>query len=99
MDSIVSKPPDAQPIFRIAFFVLLACLGLFSLDRETHHFSDLLKPGNLAALILYFTPALVISLLLYSRFSKTYNKRKSLILSLVTGIPISFAFVIYLLMP
>ncbi len=78
----------------IALITLLACVILFSLDKDTHGFNDLLKPGNLFALVFYFTPTFLVSIFLYTLFSKKYGGSKSLVLSLVTGIPVSFTLVI-----
>jgi phosphoglycerol transferase MdoB-like AlkP superfamily enzyme len=78
----------------IALITILACFALFSLDKDTHSISDLLTPQNLIALLFYFLPTFIISVLLFELFSKKNNRTKSITLSLVTGIPISFLIVI-----
>jgi RsiW-degrading membrane proteinase PrsW (M82 family) len=93
----VKTTPAVQHYFTIALCILLACLALFSLDHETHSVFDLFKPGNLVALVIYFTPTFIVSLFFYHLLSKKYNSQRSLVLSLVAGIPISFALLISLL--
>ena len=85
---------NAELFLTIPCIVLLACVTLFSLDKDTHSFGDLLKPGNLVALFFYFTPTLIISLFFFRLFSNKYARAKSTILSLATGIPLSFTLVI-----
>lgn len=82
----------------IAVIVLLACIGLFWLDHETHSFRDLLKPGNLAALVIYFTPTFLISYGLYRLFLKKNSPRRSMMLGLLLGIIAGFFLVIVVLL-
>jgi integral membrane sensor domain MASE1 len=77
--------------------IAIACIALFSLDKDMHAASDFLKPLNIAAFIIYVAPTLLLSFLLFKYFSKTHDRKKSTMLSLVIGIPLSFALVISLL--
>lgn len=83
--------------FTISLIVLLSCLGLFYLDRETKTFSDLLTPGNLVALLIYFLPTYSICVILYHYFKRKLPEGKSIIWSAIIGIPIGFLIVIGLL--
>jgi len=80
--------------FFIGVIVLLSCIILFSIDKDTHSFSDLLKPGNLVALVIYFTPTALLSFFLFELLAKKYDTGKSLTLSLVAGIPLGFTLII-----
>jgi len=61
MKTIILSP---LPLYTsLVFLVALACLGLGYLDHETKALSDLFTPGNLFALLLYFVPAFLLSLL------------------------------------
>ncbi len=82
----------------ISFTVLISTWLLFAIDKETHQFSDLLSPGNLAALVVYFTPTFLICLLIHHLLSKKISNTKSLVLSLVIGVPLSFFCVIFILL-
>jgi hypothetical protein len=84
-------------LFIISFTVLIATWLLFAIDKETHQFSDLLSPGNLAALVVYFTPTFLVCLLLHHVLSIKMSSTKSILLSLVLGFPVSFAGIIYVL--
>ncbi len=84
----------AKPTFLLAFFVLLSCWGLFWLDYETRSISDLFNIGNLVALLVYFVPTFLITFLLFLFFLNKNNKRRSMVLSLAIGIPLSFTLVI-----
>lgn len=77
--------------FSIAISILLMCLLLFSLDRETHSFADLITPGNLLALLIYFLPTYIISLIFYTFFVKKYNSKTSIVLAIVSGALIGFS--------
>lgn len=81
----------------IAIAVLVSCLLLFSIDKDTHSCSDLMNPGNLVALVLYFTPTFGICALLFSVFKKRLGSAKSLFNALCIGIPVGIAIVIVLL--
>ncbi|MBK7669751.1 MAG: hypothetical protein IPJ32_21960 [Sphingobacteriaceae bacterium] len=60
MDTTKTTTSTTQQFLIIALIVLLlACIALFSLDKDTNSFNDLLKPGNLFVLVLYFTPDLL----------------------------------------
>jgi hypothetical protein len=76
--------------------ILLACFGLFSIDKGTHSFYDFLKPGNLVALTLYFLPTYLVCYALYSIFHKRGHKNKNT-LALSIGIPLGFTLVIVVL--
>lgn len=84
-------------IIIIALATLAFCWLLFAIDKDTHHFSDLLKPGNLAALVVYFTPTFLVCLLLHHLMNKKLTTSNSLWVSLVLGVPFSFAGIIYVL--
>jgi len=94
METTKTNSVTAQQFLTIALLVLLACFTLFSLDKDTHSFTDLFRPGNLFALVFYFTPTFLICLFFFIHFSKKRNRMISLILSLLTGIPLSFTLVI-----
>ncbi len=85
------------PYLWILFGVLLCCVVLFGLDRETHSFYDLLTPGNLVALFIYFSPTFLLCLVCYEYIFVSRGIPKRLVLSLVTGIPLGFILVIFLL--
>ena len=85
-------------VFTIALATLTLCWLLFAIDKETHQFSDLLSPGNLAALVVYFIPTFLICLLIHHLLSKKISNTKSLVLSLVIGVPLSFLGVIFILL-
>ncbi len=70
-----------------ALVILACCWILFSLDRETHSFFDLLKPGNLFVLLLYYTPTYAICYSLFRLF-EFKDSKNSLLWSLLLGIPI-----------
>ena len=80
--------------FTIAVAILLSIFLLFSLDKDTHAFSDLLKPGNLAALVVYYLPTFLICFLLFRYFIRKQKGSRSALLSLSIGIPLSFVLVI-----
>jgi hypothetical protein len=80
----------------ITLITLSACLLLFAIDKDTHSLSDLLKPGNLAALLLYFIPTYTISSLLHRVFARKYREGKSLLLGMLIGVPLSFILIITL---
>jgi hypothetical protein len=85
---------DAGKYLVMALVVLSCCLILFSIDKETHSFNDLLKASNLMALVVYFIPTYLISCIFYTLFIKKKNKLDSLVLSLLIGIPSGFTLVI-----
>lgn len=82
----------------IAVVTLVSIFLLFSLDKDTHVFSDLFKPGNLAALVVYYLPTFFICLLLFRYFVYKQKGSRSTLLSLTIGIPLSFALVIIALL-
>lgn len=96
MTAIIQSKPKAY--FLIGTIVLIACILLFSLDKEMHRPSDYFDPGNLIALVIYFAPTFLLSSLLFGRFTKKYDHKESLFLSLFIGIIIGFALVICSLM-
>jgi hypothetical protein len=90
MEYIKTNTSTFSHYLSIALIIILACFVLFSLDKDTHSISDLLTPQNLIALLFYFLPTFIISVLLFDLFSKKKNSVKSITFSLVTGIPIGF---------
>lgn len=95
MQTTSSPQSISKPTFLLAVFVLLSCGGLFWLDHETRSIGDLFKIGNLVALLVYFVPTFLVTFLFYLVLSKKNKNRKSLTLSLVIGIPLSFALIIF----
>lgn len=93
MSSFTLKLSSAKPYLKMALAVLLSCWAVFWLDHETRQISDLFSPGNLAALVIYFVPTYLLSLLLFSYFSNS-SSRNSVLLSLLLGIPTGIALVI-----
>lgn len=81
---------------KATIIILICCLFLFSLDKDTYSIADLLKPGNLFALLLYLFPTYLISYFFYYFFRKRNNKNATL-WSLVLGIPSGVFIVIVLL--
>lgn len=94
MGQIINIKSSTQQFSAIAMFIILSCFALFSLDKDTHAFSDLLKLGNLVALIVYFVPTFLICGFLIELFSIKLSTSKSLVLSLTIGIPLSFTLII-----
>ncbi len=84
---------NPKSTFLLALFVLLSCWGLFWLDYETKSISDLFKPGNLVALLIYFVPTFLITYLIYLFFHKKMDNKKSLIGAILIGIPASFTLI------
>jgi positive regulator of sigma E activity len=81
-----------------SLLVFFCCLFLFWLDKDTKVFSDLVQPGNLVALIIYFTPTFLLCSLLYYLFNKRMSWDNSFVLAHFIGIPVGFAAVILLLL-
>lgn len=94
MGQTMTSKSSTQQFSAIAVFIILSCFVLFSLDKDMHTFSDLLKPGNLVALIVYFIPTFFICGFLSELFSRQLSTSKSLLLSLTIGIPLSFTLII-----
>lgn len=97
MENVKANTPTVLHYSTIALSVLLAFLALFYMDEGTNTLADLFRLDNLMALIIYCTPACVISLLLFRYMSKELNKLESIFISLVIGIPLGFTLVIFLL--
>lgn len=76
--------------------VILFCFGLFYIDKDTQHISDLFKPANLFALAIYFIPTYIICILLQGIF-KNQPQQKRFFLVLGLGIPLGFIWVMVLL--
>lgn len=76
--------------------VILFGLGLFYIDKETQHISDLFKRSNLFALAIYFIPTYIICILLQGVF-KNQPHQKRFFLALSIGIPLGFVLVMLLL--
>jgi len=98
MEIAKTKIPSSKDFTTIALTVMFSCFALFSLDRETHSIRDLFTPGNLAALVVYFLPAFLSSSLMFNLHYKKRDRNTSLLLSLIIGIPLSFTFVIFILL-
>lgn len=94
MNTTKATNTKSLPYLLIAVAVLLSCLALFYLDHETRSMADLLKPGNLIALLIYFLPTFLICALLYPFLLRKNQQGKSIFLSLLIGLPASFALVI-----
>ena len=90
--------PHSKPYLLIAVTVLAACWMLFALDKDTHNFADLLKPGNLVALAIYYLPTFLISIALLRLFARRGGSGRSIVLALIIGIPISFSGIIITLL-
>lgn len=78
----------------IALGVFLSCLALIAIDKDTHTWNDLFYPGNIVALLIYFTPTYVLSCLLYRVLSRRNAASKSIWFSLVIGVPTGFGLII-----
>src|SRR6266496_5615097 len=76
--------------------VLFCCLFLFWLNHETKFVADLVQPGNLVALVIYFIPTFLLCSFLFFLFSKISNKR-SFALAHLIGIPAGLTLVILIL--
>ena len=98
MEAIRNKPSFALAYLKMGLIVMFFCLFLGWIDHETHSIMDLFKPGNIFALILYFTPTFLLSLLLFHLFVKKYAAGKSLTLALLSGIPAGIAVVMCVLL-
>jgi hypothetical protein len=70
--------------------IVLLCLGLFYLDYETRQFSDLLKDGNLVALVFYVVPA-YLAFAFFHHWFQRWNVRWSAALAFVVGVPMAIA--------
>jgi len=98
METSKTNTTSVSQTFIISGIVLLACILLFSIDKDTHGFTDLLKPGNLAALVVYFTPTFLLSLFMFSFVFRNKHQSNRLMLSLITGIPAGFTLVICMML-
>ena len=94
MEAIKTNTTAPLSFVLIALCTILACFGLFWLDWETKSILDLFKPGNLAALVVYFVPTFLTSTLLYSYLWRKKSPKLRIILSLLIGIPLGFILVI-----
>lgn len=72
----------------IVIVVIVTCLMLFYLDKDTLSISDLFKPVNLKALFIYFVPTFGICFVSFKENLKRKTLRKSLLSSLVFGVPV-----------
>jgi len=72
----------------IALIVLLACVGLGWLDKDTKHISDLAKADNLAGLAFYFVPTFILCLFTYKYFKKRNSTAVSIAKGVAVGIPL-----------
>ena len=94
MHTLTKDIADKKAAIQIAIIVLLSCWALFYLDHETRSVTDLFKIGNLVALFIYYVPTFLITYLFYIFYNKRYVMKKSIRLSLITGIPVGLASVI-----
>jgi hypothetical protein len=93
----MSNPAFKQYLV-MALAILICCFALFSIDKDTHSIADLFKPVNLAALAVYSLPTFIVCAVLLHLFSrKTQNRSKSVVRSLVIGVPASFTLIMTLL--
>jgi uncharacterized membrane protein len=76
--------------------VALVTLLLFMIDKDSTSLFDLLKPGNLMAFFLYCIPTIIVSILVYKLFLKKFPKRKSIVFSLLTAVPICLTLIMSL---
>jgi fucose permease len=74
----------------IALFVILGCIGLILIDKDTKGLNDVFDYSNIGAIALYFLPAFIISGSFFAKFLKRNSKRKSFVLAILIGIPLSF---------
>jgi hypothetical protein len=77
--------------------VLLCCLFLFWIDHETKSVANLVQPGSLVALVIYFIPTFLLCSFLYFLLHKIMSWDKSFTLAHFIGIPAGLTFVILLL--
>lgn len=87
-----ARPTGIQYLITAAA-VLAACWLLFSLDKETHSFADLLTPGNLVALAIYFLPTYMLCCAMLDVFIRRHVAA-SMAKTLFIGIPSGFSIVI-----
>jgi len=73
--------------------ILLSGLLLFYIDHETRSITDLFKPVNLVALMIYFIPTGLVCFGIYA-FLQFRGNKNCLLWSLVIGIPVGFGLVI-----
>lgn len=92
METLPQRKSGTYPI--IGLIVFIACILLFSLDKDMHSASDFLKAGNLIALGIYFLPAFLLSLLFFKLFRKKHDRTQSLTAGLLLGIITGFTLVI-----
>ena len=98
IQSKIYKRPSASSYVMLAIIIVTCCFGLGYIDHETKQFSDLLTAQNLAALSLYFIPTLIVCSILHTRFSRKRKPADSILLSLLAGVPLTFALMILLLL-
>src|SRR5882672_9695442 len=78
----------------LAIVIVIACFGLFSLDKDITNISQLITPKIFIVLAIYFTPPFILSVLLHQLFIRYLPYTLSMILSLGAAIPLGFALVI-----
>lgn len=82
----------------LALIVGISCLLLFSLDHETTSFWKLFEPGNLVALIFYFLPTWVMTMIVYYLSVKYRSGKSHILLAALIGIPLAFTAIILFFM-
>ncbi|GJM35314.1 MAG: hypothetical protein DHS20C18_43150 [Saprospiraceae bacterium] len=78
----------------LATGILLMFFLLIIVDKDTQSLKDIFNVRILPALLLYFTPAFVVSSVLYELFHKRFSMRRSLLLALLIGVVVSFGGII-----
>lgn len=76
--------------------VIIFCLLLGFIDRETKSIADLFNLGNILALLLYALPTYIICILFQQLLFKR-NSKHFFLLAHVMGIPLGFAIVMLIL--
>ena len=88
LDEIESPPPSVKSskLHYLLFFALLFIyLGLVLLDKDTHHWRDVLNIRILPGMLLYVLPPWVISSFLLRTFVPRYGDIRGFFISLIIG--------------
>ena len=81
----------------VAAFILIAVVLLGYLDSDEGQVFDWFNVDNIAGLLIYFGPTLVICMLFYRRFKKKNNMATSIAKAVILGIPLCFTVIIIML--